>query len=169
MPCQIDTDCANWTTACDYSGIIEICVAELPHNSICENIPIHNFHTGRCVLNSIDQAEDDFLNCYIDRMGSSLEDYLRRTVLPSSLSNYSKYSTEFVNALKLAASEDDCVSEYNALDISRRSRYVYDGSSDQCKAEVLGLTLPEDYAKLNAECPSKYCLGTSCRQVKKNF
>jgi hypothetical protein len=98
-------------------------------------------------------------------MSASLEDYLRYVVFPSTLSDYSKYSDEFKSTLKLAASVDDCVSEYNALDVSRRTQYVYDASSNQCKADALGLTLPADKAELEAECPAKSCLGTSCRQV----
>ena len=109
--------------------------------------------------------EDAFLHCYIDRMGSSLEDYLRRTVLPPSLDNYTKDSQTFFEKLKKAASVNDCVSEYNALDISRRSRYVWAGSSLECEAQVLGLTLPDDVEQVMEECPPGVCLGTSCRQV----
>ena len=99
-------------------------------------------------------------------MTSSLEDYLRREVLPSSsIRNAQRDSDEFFEALKTAATVQDCVVPGNPLHIEKRSRYVWDSETNDCKATVLGLTLPGDLDELNVKCPAEICLGISCPQV----
>ena len=79
MPCRSDTDCADWVGTCGSGGF--------------------------CDLPTLSVVEDQYLNCYIDQMSSVLEDYLRREVLGGELEDAPKTSSEFFDALRLAASE----------------------------------------------------------------
>jgi len=122
-----------------------------------------NHETQKCVIGSTHHVDDAYLRCYIGKMSSSLEEYLRVNVLPSSVASRPSGSEEFFMALKEAATVDDCISINEAMDISMRARYVWSASSDACKARALGV--PEDDTDLiNELCPDGYCLGDSCRQ-----
>ena len=122
-----------------------------------------NHQTQKCVIGTLPEVEDAFLQCYLSKMGSSLEEYLRLNVLPPEATSAPLHSTEFFMGLKSAATVEDCVSIDDALDLSFRERYVWSATSIACKADVLGL--PEDDIEgINALCPDGHCLGTSCRQ-----
>ena len=122
-----------------------------------------NHQTKKCVLGkTTSEVEDDYLQCYISRMSSSLEEYLRLNVLPADTASAPSDSEIFFLGLKSASLVNDCVATNEPLDIFLRSWYVWDGTI-ACKADVLGL--PEDDADaVNAICPPGHCLGTSCKQ-----
>lgn len=135
IPCSIDSDCGSFLGICDM---------------------IHNV----CSLPSLSVVEDAFLNCYISRMSTSTEYYIRHNVLTDPLSNISKNSKEFFDAVRLAASQPDCVNSLSPLDLTKRSKYVWEGSSIECMAGALNLSnttnATEEVMNL---CPSRYCLG----------
>ena len=79
MTCDSDEDCTNWLGTCG--------------------------STGYCDLPTLSVVEDQYLTCYINRMSSVTEDYLRREVLGRELENAPKSSPEFYDAVRLAASE----------------------------------------------------------------
>ena len=91
--------------------------------------------------------------------------FCRRSVLPSSVANYSKTSPEFFQALKKAATIRDCVNPENPLDISHRTRYQYEASDLGCFTERLGFHYPQETDLAFAFCPSNFCLGTFCQMV----
>ena len=70
MPCQVDDDCGNYLGEC---------------------------YDGACVLPSLEEVENQFLECYIGAMSSSLEFYLKFVIFtlfswllcPCSLNNNS--------------------------------------------------------------------------------
>ena len=113
------------------------------------------------MLGGTEETEDAYLRCYIERMSPSLEDYLRRLILPPELSG-PRDTEEFFLELKAAATVNDCIAENEPLDIFLRSRYVWTALIS-CQASVLGLA-EGDVEGIQALCPSGYCLGTACRQ-----
>ena len=138
QPCLQDSDCASLSPGiCSPSGV--------------------------CDLPPLQEVEDAFLDCYIDRMTPQLENYVRLYVLPPALDSAERTSAAFRAALKEAATEMDCVNANDAVDIDMRTRYEWDGNSADCKATTLGLKLPQDAEELEQRCPARPCLGTACR------
>ena len=121
-----------------------------------------NYQTNKCVLDTTPEVEDTFLRCYISKMSSSFEEYLRLNVLPPEAASAPRDSEEFFLGLKSSATMEDCVAVGDALDISMRSRFIW-SSIVACKADVLGLPV-DDIEGINALCPDGYCLGSSCKQ-----
>ena len=138
IDCVADFECEEWSGRC-------------------------NHQTKKCMLETTSEVEDAYLECYISKMSSSLEEYLRLNVLPPEVAeSASRDSEEFFLALKVAALVDDCVATNEPLDIFLRSRYVWTAPI-ACKARVLDL--PEDDVEgINAVCPDGNCLGTFCRE-----
>ena len=116
-----------------------------------------------CNLGTLDEVDNAFLQCYIDRLDPQTESALRFQVLPFNASFYKKDSPEFFALFKAAASLPDCVNENDPFNFDHRTKFIWDGSSDQCKAAVLGLTLPQDKPLLDAQCPPHECLDTTCK------
>ena len=121
-----------------------------------------NHQTHKCELATTSEVEDAYLRCYISKMSSSLEEYLRLNVLPPVATSEPGDSEAFFVGLKSAASVDDCIATNDPLDISLRSRYVWTASV-ACKAGILGLPA-DDVEGVNELCPPGYCLGTACKQ-----
>ena len=114
-----------------------------------------------CALPPLSSVGDSYLKCYLSKMSSSTEYYIRHSVLPDPLSSFSRDSPEFFSAVRLAASAADCVNPSSALDISKRSRYVWEADSIQCMRDALRLN---NASKVTDEmvlelCPPQFCLG----------
>ena len=138
IDCVADFECEQWSGRC-------------------------NHQNKKCMLGgTTSQVEDAYLQCYISKMSSSLEEYLRVNVLPPEAASQPRDSEGFFLGLKSVARVDDCIAIDDPLDIFLRSRYVWT-ASDACKANILGLS-EDDVESANALCPPGYCLGTSCRQ-----
>ena len=146
LPCVEDSDCVREGAA--YSGLSGNC----------------DMNRGVCALISLVEVEDLYLQCFIARMDTSLAVYIRTQVLsPSSPGAKAPLdSPAFFAALKEAAAVSDCVNPTSPLDLSARTRYVYDAASQACKNSQLGLAYPEDNDKANAICPPVNCLGDTC-------
>ena len=122
-----------------------------------------NHQTKKCVLGeTTSEVEDAYLQCYISKMSSSLEEYLRVNILPPEVESAPRDSEEFFLGLKSAALVNDCVATNEPLDIFLRSRYVWTAAIS-CKARILGLS-EDDVEGINALCPARCCLGTVCRE-----
>ena len=70
------------------------------------------------------------LKCYISRMSSLTEDYLREHVLDSVFEKYSRESDEFFEAVKAVATHNDCVNTENSLDFSQMTHKKLDVSRE---------------------------------------
>jgi hypothetical protein len=137
VTCQSDADCVRYLGICDMS-------------------------TNICSLPPLSSVEDSYLKCYLATISSSTEYYIRHSVLPDPLSQFSKDSVEFFSAVRIAASQPDCVSALSPLDVTKRSKYVWDGSSVECMAQALNLpNTTENLTEwVDLLCPARYCLGT---------
>ena len=113
-----------------------------------------------CALSNLSDVSNAYLNCYLTRMSSSTEYYIRHTILSDPLEAYSRDSPEFFAAVRIAASVPDCVNPASPLDVSRRSKYEWSWSSIDCAAQSLHAndTLNSTEVVL-ALCPPRYCLG----------
>src|SRR3989338_2441255 len=79
--------------------------------------------TYTCLITNQSAAEETFLKCYIERMDSFTEQWLRSNVLNSS--TISRNSTEFFIDLQNAASVSDCLG-ISLLDWDARSQFRLD-------------------------------------------
>ena len=84
-------------------------------------------------------------------------------MLPNTLTNTSRFSQEFYDALYEVALVPDCVSNSNAIDISHRTHFEFKGQLTECRARYLGLQYPEEADQIDVLCPADKCLGTFCR------
>ena len=136
-------------------------------DSDCAQIP--PFHCDRthnvCAVLSPSEVDDAYLKCYIDRMDSVTESLLRDSF--PALANYSRDDYEFFEIVREGSSFPQCSSSKFALENSYRSGFLYDAPSLSCKADVLGLTLPQDTAQVLSECGAQRCLDTTCSFVSK--
>jgi hypothetical protein len=92
-------------------------------------------------------------------------DYSRFVFEPSE-QNVAVNSPEFKSALRTAATVLDCASNVDPFNLTHRSRFEYDTLFYSCKAELFGLTYPNDFELVQEECPPTYCLGTFCLHVR---
>ena len=129
----------------------------------CQHIPPFQCDRSHnvCALGPLKDVEDAYLACYIARMDDVNEFFVRRDL---GLGNeYSKSDPEFFSAFRAQASGPGCASSRFALENQFRPSNIYDAPSLSCKADQLGLTLPQDEAKLLAECGPQRCLDSSCK------
>ena len=131
-------------------------------DSDCAEIPpfqcdrVHNV----CVLLSPREVDDAYTKCYIDRMDSVTESLLRDSF--PALANYSRNDFEFFEIVRQGSSFPQCASTKFALENRYRFGFIYDAPSLSCKADVLGLTLPQDTAQILSECGPQRCTDTTC-------
>jgi hypothetical protein len=120
-----------------------------------------------CALPPLAEVENAYLECYLEKMSSSTEYYVRYQILPNPMESAARNSSEFFLAVRAAAAVPDCVDQSAALDITQRTRYIWKGTSLQCQIEALGL--PNEGANaaavVDALCPPQYCLGNRFRLV----
>jgi len=114
-----------------------------------------------CTLPSLTNVENSYLQCYLSKMSSFTEYYIRHQILPDPMESYARNSSEFFLAVRSAASVGDCVNPLSPLDITKRTRYVWNGISVECMANVLGISNSTDMTEYLVEsiCPPQYCLG----------
>ena len=108
---------------------------------------ICNRYLGTCALPDYQETEDSFLNCFISRMSSLTEEYLRENVFPESkdLEIAARESPEFLAAVRAAATHMDCVNTENALDFSQMTHKQLSVPSDCSRDYVLDLSPYTDY------------------------
>lgn len=137
VTCSSDSDCASYLGVCDMDDHV-------------------------CSLPPLSDVEASYLECYLSKMSSSTEYYIRYLVLSDPLIEYPRNSSEFISAVRSAADVADCVSQSSPLDITKRSRYVWEGTL-QCQIDLLGLgnlSANESFSIVNEMCPPQYCLGS---------
>ena len=105
------------------------------------------------------------MKCYIDRMDSVTESLLRGSF--PALANYSRNDDEFFDIVRQGSSIAQCSSTKFALENRYRFGFLYDAPSLSCKADALGLTLPQDTAQILSVCGSQRCLDTTCSFIPK--
>ena len=136
-------------------------------DSDCAQIP--PFHCDRihnvCALPSPKEVDDAYLKCYIDRMDSVTESLLRGSF--PALVDYGRDDYEFFEIVRQGSGYPQCSSTRFALETRYRFGFIYDAPSLSCKADVLGLTLPQDTAQVLSECGMQRCLDTTCSFVPK--
>ena len=98
-------------------------------------------------------------------MDSVTESVLRDTV--PGLTNYSRSDDEFFEIIRQISVSTQCSSTKFALENQYLIGFVYDAPSLSCKADVLGMTLPQDTAQVLSECGAQRCLDTTCTFVSK--
>lgn len=112
---------------------------------------------------SLSVVEEQFVRCYIDRMSSITEDYIRRRVLPERLGSVDKDSEEFYLAIREMARDADCVNENNAFDVGYRRRLLL---LDRYAELSNPICVYDEYLCAYASCPLRYnCLSLSCRMA----
>jgi glutamate mutase epsilon subunit len=114
---------------------------------------------GVCALPSLAEMENSYLKCYLAEMSSSTEYYIRHQVLADSLQGFPRNSSEFFFAVRQAAAVADCVDPSSPLDISRRSRYIWDAQSIDCQVAQLGNLTNVTDSFVKSLCPPVFCLG----------
>jgi len=117
-----------------------------------------------CVVSPLEEFEDQFLACYIRKMSSSTESFLKANILPPKVADFPKTSPEFYEALKEAATVRDCVNPENPLEIAHRTGYAFTTWNRACLTELLGLSYPEDVDEALTICPPEMCLGSFCQK-----